>query len=188
MINTITDGKSITIKYSNEVPQYKLSGDEVFRMNKCLASDCRSDSTEYIELEIKRHTGPRMLYGRLGFLFEKINDAEIQLEIPYSKTNSMRCQDSILLASDTCYVGITEEYLDGIVQGISHFIENESDFPCCKITLCNASNCEIGSCEAFYSIIIDAVMNIYMKHIDLSDSEQGEKALLECVKAKKCIL
>ena len=185
MVNTITDGKCISIKYSNEVPQNRLSGDEVFRVNKSLASNFKSDSTVYIELEIMRHTGPRMLYGKLGFLFEGMNDAKIQLEIPYSKTNSMRYQDSILLDSDICYMGITEEYLNSIVQDICNFIENESDFPSCKITLCNASNCESGSCQAFYSIIIDTIMNIYMKHIDLFDSEQGEKTLLEYVKAKK---
>lgn len=184
MVNTITDEKGITIKYSNEVPPCRLSGDEVLRVNKSLAFDCRTDSTVYIEVEMARHTGPRILYGRLGFLFEGIHDAEIQLEIPYSKSNSMRYQDSILLDSDTCYVGITEEYLNGIVQDICNFIVNERDFPCCKITLCNASNCEMGSCQAFYSIIIDTIMSIYMKHIDLFGSEQGEKVLLEYVKTK----
>lgn len=184
MYGIITNEINTTIKYSDEIPKNTVSYDDIYQISKNHCSNTRLCSSRYIELEIERHTGPRMLYGKLGFLFEKENNNKMQLTIPYSKRNCIKCKDVILLNKEYCYEGITEEYVSEIVKTICECIDRENDLPCCKITLYNAANCEVGSCQAFYSIIVDIIFDIYMERINPFHSEQDKNCFIEYVNNK----
>lgn len=176
MVKHISDGKAIEAKfYVNENNQYKKHS------NICTIS-LEGNKKSFIKddvilgLEISKYVGPRFLYGYINVLFEKTNDADIYIEIPYINNNVDCFSDSILFSKEYCYKGILEEYVEDLRYSIMKYIESSKDFPICKIRIIDAANCEIGSCSAFYKIILDKIFDLfvsgkYNKLIQMKDEE-----------------
>lgn len=140
-----------------------------------------------IGLEISRHIGPRVLYGYISILFEKKLTNDVEIEIPYIYENSEKYDESVLYNKEYCYKGILKEYVDDIAMEIKNYIGNTKNFPHCNIKIIDGANCEIGSCTAFYKIIINILLNIFSSGIYKDIYSMKDEDLINAVKSG-CIL
>lgn len=184
MNRDIDDGRSIRFRYRNEILSFNMPYDEIYRCNENHPSLYEINKSRCAELEIMRHVGGRILYGKLGVLIEPTKEKDIQIEIPYTYKNSVPYEESILLDKKYCYNGITVEYVEGIKEAIQDYICNSTVFPKCKITIVSAANCEAGSCLAFYKLIIDILLDIYCNKRIPDIEKSDDKKFMEYIKEK----
>lgn len=176
MEKIITDGKSIEIRYSDEKPKNNIKFDDICSRVITNNSKVEMQNGTYLSLELSKHTGPRILYGKIGIIFEKSISNKIKIKLPYSYENSEHYENSILYNKEYCYKGIPKEYVEDIVDGIENYISKVGDFPKCDITIVDGANCEIGSSSACFRIIISVLLDLFVsrKYIDIQNMNEDE--------------
>lgn len=176
MEKIITDGRNIKIRYSDEKPKDNIKFDDICSCVITNNSKVEIQNSTYLNLEISRHTGPRILYGKIGILFEKNTSNEIKIRLPYTYENDEHYENSILYNKEYCYKGIPTEYVEDIVEEIKNYISKIGDFPKCDITIVDGANCEVGSCPAFFRIIINVLFDLFSsrKYKDIQSMNEEE--------------
>lgn len=114
-------------------------------------------------LEVAVHTGPRICYGLMSTTItsNKVNDL-VTLSTEYTKTNSEKFTDSILLNNDYTYKGLPKEFLSAVINSAINTIKEKESFPLCDIHFNYTANCEAGSSQAFFHIIIEAYFELIL--------------------------
>ena len=176
MEKIITDGKSIKIRYSDEKTKDNIKFNDIYSCTMTNNSKVELQNSTYLNLELSRHMGPRILYGKIGILFEKSSSNKITIKLPYIYKNTEHYENSILYNKECCYKGIAKEYAKDIVEEIENYITKTGDFPKCDITIVDGANCEIGSCSALFRIIINVLFDLFSsgKYKDIQNMNEEE--------------
>lgn len=112
-------------------------------------------------VELMIHVGPRICYGMLVAQVMPYDEQDfIKVLISFTRENTIRYRDSILLNDEYVYEGLPEEYVEQVSDSIYQAIGEKEAYPQCHIYFGHSANCEVGSSPMFFSIIAEMIINI----------------------------
>lgn len=114
-----------------------------------------------IGIELKIHKGGRICYGMLIARFRPYKEKDsIKVFISFTKENTVRYKDSILLNDKFVYEGMPGEYVEQVSNSIYKAISEKNEYLQCEIFFDYAANCEVGSSPMLFGIIAEMIIEL----------------------------
>jgi len=158
-IKEYSNGK---IKISvNEEPTYNILSTECSKKLINLNGTRPYHLLHSLGLEVAVHRGGRICYGLLSASISPNDNADsVLLSVAYTQKNTEKYCESILFDDKYCYKGLSYEYLEAVISGVSKSIAEIDTFPLCNISFDHSANCEVGSSPMFFRIIAESLIEL----------------------------
>ncbi len=112
-----------------------------------------------VAVEARIIMGPRDLYGALGASLVPNRSGQITIQVAVSDNRGRLYEDTLASKLETVYVGLPQEYVDGLFLGIADLPELRS---LGAGTLCfdRAAHGDIGSCRRIYEQLTKSIVRL----------------------------
>lgn len=144
----------------NEIPMHK-DYEETYLRETIEKKTNLSVTPFSVGVELKKHTGGRIIYGMLMAHIEPGKEKNtVKISIAYTKKNTIRYEDSILWDDAFVFKGLEEQYVENVYRSICKTINKKEDYLQCDICFDYAANCEVGSSPMLFGMIAEMIMEI----------------------------
>ncbi len=105
-----------------ELPAWEFGKAQVFEQRQD-APDMKYTDTRSAAIELLIHIGGRAYYGALGAEFVPAPVKQLVVQVPVSLDEGQIISNSLAGRLDTVYMGLPQEYLQGVLNGVMNTVE-----------------------------------------------------------------
>ena len=153
----------------NEFFFEKYTKTKLYEFN-CGKSQLNEDRTIIIELLIP--AGGRVFYGLLGIHYKYDLSQKISLKVNMTNKKFGILNDSLLGKIEDVYIGLPEEYLEGVYKGIEQAHQDNRLNITGEINFCYAAYGLISSCNFIFQRLSYALINLLFIDKEIINKEK----------------
>lgn len=114
----------------------------------------------FLGIEVMTHK-VRMLYGMVGVSVRPAKEKNVvNIEVKYTTENMYEFENNLMHYKNDVYIGILQEYVEGIYDGIGRALAERNEFPNVDICFSYSANSLVGSSSMHFSYLAELLINM----------------------------